>query len=43
MTIVDELLYLSLNLLSFFGIDTVWGFVWKWRSGDEVDAVLDAS
>ena len=43
MTVVDELLYLPLNLLGFFGVDTVWSFVWKWRSGDEVDSVLNAS
>ena len=43
MAIVDELLYLPLDLLSFFGVDVVWSFVWKGRSGDEVDSMLNAS
>ena len=43
MAVVDELLYLPLDLLSFFGVDAVGSLVWKWRSGDEVNAVLDAS
>ena len=43
MTIVDELLYLPLNLLYLVGVDAVGSFVRKRCSEDEVDAVLDAS
>ena len=43
MTMVYEMLYLPLNFFGFFGVDTVGSFVRKWRSGDEVDAVLNAS
>ena len=43
MTVVDELLYLPLNLLSFFGVDMVWSFVWKRCSGNEVNSMLNAS
>ena len=43
MAIVDELLYLPLDLLSFLGVDAVGSLVRKRSSGDEVDSVLDAS
>ena len=43
MAVVDELLYLPLDLLGFLGIDAVGSLVRKGCSGDEVDSVLDAS
>ena len=43
MSMVYEMLYLPLNFFGFFGVDAVGSFLWKWRSGDEVDAVLNAS
>ena len=43
MSIVDELVYLPLDLFGFFGIDVVWFLVRKRCSRDEVDAVFDAS
>ena len=43
MAVVDEMLYLPLDLLSFLGVDAVGGLVRKGSSGDEVDLVLDAS
>ena len=43
MAVVDELLYLSLDLLGFLGVDAVGSFVRKWCSGDEVDVVLNVS
>ena len=43
MAIVDELLYLPLDLLGFLGVDAVGSLVWRRCSGDEVDSVLDAS
>ena len=43
MSMIYEMLYLPLYLFGFFGVDAVWGLVWKGFSGDEVDAVLDAS
>ena len=42
MAVVDEMLYLPLDLLSFLGVDAVGSLVRKGCSGDEVDAVLDA-
>jgi hypothetical protein len=43
MAVVDELLYLPLDLLGFLGVDAVGSLVRKRCSGDEVDAVFDAS
>ena len=43
MAVVDELLYLPLDLLSFLGVDVVGSLVRKKCSRDEVDSVLDAS
>ena len=43
MTVVDELLYFPLDLLSFLGVDAVGSLVRKGCSGDEVDSVFDAS
>ena len=43
MAVVDELLYLPLDLLSFLGVDVVGSLVRKGGSVDEVDSVLDAS
>ena len=43
MSMVYEMLYLPLNLFGFFGFDAVGSFVRKRCSGDEVDAVLNAS
>ena len=43
MTVVDELLYLPLDLLSFLGVDAVWSLVRKGCSRDEVNSMLDAS
>ena len=43
MSMVYEMLYLPLYLFGFFGVDSVGSLVWKWCSGYEVDAVLDAS
>ena len=43
MAIVDELLYLLLDLLGFLGVDALGSLVRKRSSGDEVDAVFDAS
>ena len=43
MSMVYEMLYLPLYLFGFFGVDAVGIFVQKRCSGDEVDAVLDAS
>ena len=43
MIMVYEMLYLPLNLFGFFRVDAVGSFVWKRCSGDEVDAVLNAS
>ena len=43
MSMIYEMLYLPLYFFGFFGVDAIWGLVWKRCSGDEVDAVLDAS
>ena len=43
MAIVDELLYLPLDILCFLGVDALWRLVGKGCSGDEVDSVFDAS
>jgi hypothetical protein len=43
MAVVDELLYLPLDLLGFLRVDAVGRFVRKRCSGDEVDAMFDAS
>ena len=43
LTIVDELLYLPLDLLGFLGVDAVGSLVRKRCSRDEVNAVFDAS
>ena len=43
MAVVNEFLDLLLDLVSFLGINVVGSFVRKRCSGDEVDAVLDAS
>ena len=43
MTMVYEMLYLPLNFFGFFGVDAVGRFVWKRRSGDEINSVLNAS
>ena len=43
MSMVYEMLYLPLYFFGFFGVDAIWGLVWKRCSGDEVDAVIDAS
>ena len=42
MTVVDELLDLPLDLLSFFGVDVVWDLVRKRCAGDEFDLVFNA-
>ena len=42
MAIVDELLYLPLDLLGFLGVDTLGSLVRKRCSGDEVDSLLNA-
>ena len=43
MSKVYEMLYLPLDFFGFFGVDVVGSLVWKWRSENEVDVVLDAS
>ena len=43
MSMVYEMLYLPLKFFCFVGVDTVWCFVRKRCSGDEVDSVLNAS
>ena len=43
MSMVYEMLYLPLYSFCFIGVDMVWSFVQKRCSGDEVDAVLNAS
>ena len=43
MSMVYEMLYLPLYFFCFVGVDTVWSFVRKRCSGDEVDSVLNAS
>ena len=43
MSMVYEMLYSPLNFFGFFGVDAVGSFVRKRCSGDEVDAVLNAS
>ena len=43
MAIVDELLYLPLDLLSFLRVDAVGSLVRKRSSKDEVNSVLNAS
>ena len=43
MAIFDELLYLSLDLLGFLGVDAVGSLVRKRCSQDEVNAVSDAT
>ena len=43
MCMVYEMLYLPLYLFGFFRVDAVGSFVRKRCSGDEVDAVLNAS
>ena len=35
--------YYQIRIHEGDGIDTVGSFVWKWRSGDEVDSMLNAS
>ena len=43
MSMVYEMLYLPLYFFGFFGVNAVGSLVWKWRSGDEVNSVLNAS
>ena len=43
MSMVYEMLYLPLNFFGFFGVDAVGRFVWKRRSGDEINSVLNAT
>ena len=43
MSMVYEMLYLPLYFFGFFRVDAVWSLVRKGCSGDEVDAVLNAS
>ena len=43
MSMVYEMLYLPLYFFCFVRIDTVWSFVRKRCSGDEVDSVLNTS
>ena len=43
MSVVCEMLYLPLYFFGFFGVDAVRSFVRKRCSGDEDDAVLNAS
>ena len=43
MSMVYEMIYLPLYFFGFFGVDAVGSFIRKRCSGDEVDAVLDAS
>ena len=43
MSMVYKMLYLPLYFFGFFGVDKVGSFVRKRCSGDEVDAVLNAS
>ena len=43
MSVVDELLYLPLDLLSFFGVDTVGSLVLKRCARDEVDPMINAT
>ena len=42
-SMVYEMLYLPLYFFGFFGVNAVGSFVRKRCSGDEADAVLDAS